>query len=299
MNRLRQWITALALSAAAASAQLSSQSKVLVVTGGHDFDANAFDGLWQSTGAKIEKRALAVGHEVFENVSDWDYDILVFYNHQNPGNSLTEKHKQNFRALLEKGVGMFVLHHSVAAYPFFPEFETMAGGKYRSSAYYQDNLSTYKIPVNINCKVNKPGDPAAAGLPAQFTVNDEIYLKMTFASDNNVVVTTDYPESDGPIAWTRKAGNSRVFTTILGNGSSIFSNASFRTLVKNGLNYVLPCGEGDTRSECPTVSLGRPRTSRKQRAPFGLLPGRGAELGEAAFGYTVDGRALPILLPGR
>ncbi len=288
-------ITALAFTAAAASAQLSPQSKVLVVTGGHDFDANAFDGMWQSTGAQVERRALAVGHEVFADISDWDYDILVFYNHQNPGNSLADKHKQNFRALLEKGVGMFVLHHSVAAYPFFPEFEAMAGGKYRSSAYYQDNLSTYKIPVNINCKVNKADDPTAAGLPASFAVNDEIYLKMTFASDNNVIVTTDYPESDGPIAWTRKAGKSRVFTTILGNGSGIFSNTSFRTLVKNGLNHVLPCEDGDTRSECPTVALGLPGPSPQSSPSFRLLPGHEAGLRAGAFGFSVDGRAARII----
>lgn len=288
-----------------ASAQLKSTSRILVVTGGHDYDATAFNALWTSFGATYTIRALAVGHEVFDNIAGWNYDILVFYNHQNPGNSLTTRHKDNFQALLDQGVGMFVLHHSVAAYPHFPAFEAMAGGKYRSAAYYSDNLSTYKIPVNINVQPAKAGHPLAQGTPASFTVNDEMYFKMTFAADNDVVFKTDYADADGPIAWSRKAGKSRVFTTILGNGSGIFSNANFRRMLKNGLDHILPCGTGDTREVCePVTSIAVPEHSR---SPGGTLQGNrpvgGAFLGSGIYfdresdarpyrPHAVDGRYL-------
>jgi type 1 glutamine amidotransferase len=245
--------------AAALMAALPAAAKVnvLIVTGGHDYDKAAFDAMWNSFAPEVEwtVRPLQYGHEVFEDVSAWPYDVLVFYNHQNPGARLTERHKANFRALLERGVGMLVLHHSVAAYPFFPEFEAMAGAKYRSSAYYKDTLSTYKIPVDIPCLLAERTHPLAEGLPASFTVQDEMYFKMAFAPDNRVLLSTTYPEADGPLAWTRTAGNSRVFTTILGNGSGIFANADFRAVVRRGLEWIEPCSEGDARPVCaPPVS---------------------------------------------
>lgn len=274
---------ALSLMAFPGSAQLTSASRILVVTGGHDYDATAFNAMWTSFGATYTIRALATGHEVFDNITGWNYDILVFYNHQNPGNNLTARHKENFQALLNQGVGMFVLHHSVAAYPHFPEFEAMSGGKYRSAAYYSDNISTYKIPVNINVLHAKANHPLAQGIPASFTVNDEMYFKMTFAADNDVVFKTDYVDADGPIAWARTAGKSRVFTTIIGNGSGIFSNVNFRRMVKNGLEHVLPCKSGDAREVCaPVVSIAYPKGGARMRiqvnpnsnALFYLLDGR-------------------------
>jgi uncharacterized protein len=282
------------------SAQLTTTSRILVVTGGHDYDVTAFNTMWTSFGATYTVRALPVGHEVFDNITGWNHDILVFYNHQNPGNSLTARHKENFQALLNQGVGMFVLHHSVAAYPHFPEFEAMAGGKYRSAAYYTDNLSTYKIPVNINVLPAKTGHPLAQGIAASFTVNDEMYFKMTFAADNDVVFKTDYVDADGPIAWSRKAGNSRVFTTILGNGSGIFSNANFRRMVKNGLDHVLPCSNGDNREVCkPVVSIATPKAPSLGVARFapshqvGFSYGR--DLDQAS--YRLDGRQRASLIP--
>ncbi len=266
-----KWLAMLAamisLEARTASAQIKPTSRILVVTGGHAYDTAAFNAMWNSFGATYTNRTLAKGHEVFETITGWNYDILVFYNHQNPGDNLTERHKENFQALLNKGVGMFVLHHSVAAYPHFPAFEAMAGGKYRSANYYSDSLSTYKIPVNINVLAARTGHPLAQGLPASYTVNDEMYFNMTFAADNDVIFKTDFAEADGPVAWSRKAGKSRVFTTILGNGSGIFSNTNFRRMVRNGLEHILPCVEGDTRDLCdPVVSI--------------AIPGRFRSLGE-------------------
>jgi type 1 glutamine amidotransferase len=250
----------LALAAVTAMGQPSSPAKVLIVTGGHDFDKNAFASLWQSTGSEVTQRALSVGHEIFETTENFPYDILVFYNHQNPGDKLTAKHQDNFRKLLDQGVGIFVLHHSVAAYPHFSDFGEMTGGRYRSANYFSDNISTWKKPVDIPCTVTDTQSPLTQSLSPSFVVNDEIYMKMTFASDNEVLVKTSYVGAEGPIAWVRKAGNSRVFTTILGDSPGSFAQPDFRALVKNGLAHIRPCGEGDTRLECGgQVSLVSPR----------------------------------------
>lgn len=297
---------ALGMMAFSAPAQLKPASRILIVTGGHDYDVTAFNAMWTGFGASYTVRPLAVGHEVFDNITGWNYDILVFYNHQNPGASLTDRHKENFRTLLKQGVGMFVLHHSVAAYPHFPDFEAMAGAKYRSSAYYRDTLSTAKIPVNVVIQAAKTGHPLAQGVIAPFTLNDEMYYKMAFAADNDVVFKTDIADADGPIAWARKAGNSRVFATIMGHGPASFNSAGFRRMVKNGLDHILPCGEGDGREVCKVVSIslpGKRHAVSEMRLKGGLVAGRYIWAGPSALStsvYSIDGREigqLPLSAP--
>lgn len=295
-------MAALALTA---PAQISPASRILIVTGGHAYDQAAFDAMWKSFGGTVTVKPLARGHEVFDDISGWNHDILVFYNHQNPGDNLSARHKENFRGLLNRGVGMFVLHHGVASYPHFPEFEAMAGCKYRSSAYYSDNLSTAQIPASIKVLTAKAGHPLAQGVAATYTVSDEMYFKMAFATDNDVVFRTDFVGGDGPVAWSRKAGNSRVFTTFLGHGAGIFSHADFRRMLKNGLDHILPCAAGDAREVCkPSAVIAAPAAPPALRAlRLGPVAGKGGAAGNGfVFGgersgglFSADGRNLRII----
>jgi type 1 glutamine amidotransferase len=239
---------------ASASARAADKARVLIVTGGHAYDTATFNAMWRSfTDVEFTVQNLTYGHEVFEDVTGWNYDVLVFYNHQDPGARLTDKHKRNYQTLIDKGVGMLVLHHGVAAYPFWPEFEALAGVRYRSSNYFQDTLSEAKEGVAITCALAETTHPLAGGMPATFTVTDEMYFKMRFATDNRVLLTTTYPASQGPVAWTRKRGNSRVFTTFLGHGTTIFASAPFRTMLSQAIAWIKPCALGDARAVCAAV----------------------------------------------
>lgn len=234
----------------------AAATRVLIVTGGHEYDTTAFNAMWNSfPEVEYTVRSQAYGHEVFENVTGWDYDVLVFYNHQNPGTRLTETHKNNYQTLIGKGVGMLVLHHAVAAYPHWPEFEALAGVKYRSASYYTDTLSEYKMPVSIPCSLAESTHPLAGAVTSSFSVSDEMYFKMRFATDNRTLLATSYAGAQGPVAWTRKRGNSRVFTTTLGHGSSIFSSAPFRKMLEQAVAWLKPCATGEARAECATAPV--------------------------------------------
>jgi uncharacterized protein len=280
----------------------AARTRVLVLTGGHAYDTAAFNAMWKSFGeAECSVRPQAYGHEVFGDVSAFPYDVLVFYNHQNPGDRMTARHKANFQALLDRGVGMFVLHHAVCAYPFFPAYEAMAGGKYRSSSYYQDSVSTFKEGVDIPCSLADAAHPLAGGLSPAFTVHDEMYFKMTYAADNRVLLATTYPGAAGPLAWTRKAGNSRVFTTALGHGGGIFSQPDFRRLVGQAVAWLEPCAAGDARPVCATLAAS-PRNAflareaawvRGAQGPW-ILRGRA---GEVSAGRRADGRLIDAFVP--
>jgi uncharacterized protein len=229
--------------------------KAVILTGGHGYDSATFNAMWRSfPDVEFTLRPQSVGHEIFTDVSRWEYDVLVFYNHQNPGAQFTKKHQDNLLSLINKGVGIFVMHHAVAAYPFWPEFEKIAGGKYRSGNYYQDTLSTFKIGVNIVCDVQRAEDPIVARLPATFAVFDEGYSRMTFAADNRLLLKTVNAYADGPLAWTRNYGNARVFTTVLGHGPdghtgpAIFADPNYRAMVHQAVQWVAPV---------PTSTAGR------------------------------------------
>jgi type 1 glutamine amidotransferase len=292
-------LLALALAGSAAEATAAAKMKVLVVTGGHAYDTAAFNAMWDGfPDVAWTRRDLQYGHEVFADTGVFPYDILVFYNHQNPGDRLTQKHKDRFQAMLDKGVGIFVFHHAIASYPFWPEFEAVAGVKYRSADFYKDSLSTYQHDQTIPCST-LAAHPYSAGLPKTFTVTDEMYFKMAFAKDNRLLLTTSYAGAEGPMAWTRVRGHSRIFTTLLGHGPGIFSQPAFRQMLINALNDIRPCASGDAREACKSTAViggpglpSRPEPSiRLIRNGPRILRSRGPEIWEAR---SVAGRLVPL-----
>lgn len=279
----------------AGPAQAAAKMKVLVVTGGHDYDTTAFNALWNGLpDVEWTHRALPFGHEVFES-PDLPFDILVFYNHQDPGARLTQRHKDNFQAMLDRGLGLFVFHHASAAYPFWPEFEAVAGVKYRSANYYTDSLSTYKHDQTIPCST-LAGHPLSTGMPKTFTVTDEMYFKMAFAVDNRLLLTTSYAGAQGPMAWTRTRKKSRIFTTLLGHGPGVFSQPPFRQMLINGLNAIRPCLAGDAREACKGVSLAPLRAYDSAPAGAALNFGNG---GMSILRPDREGHPETLSLTGR
>ena len=69
----------------------------------------------------------ATGGEVFDDITDWPYDVIVLYNFNQ---KITPKQQENFVKLLEKGVGLVILHHANAAYNNWPLFWKIAGVEY-------------------------------------------------------------------------------------------------------------------------------------------------------------------------
>ncbi len=212
-----------------------------MLTGGHDYDIEKFNAIWDSM-EKVEwtHKPQATGAEIFEDVSDWTYHVIAFYNHQNPGNNLTETHKQNFLSLLEKGVGVMVLHHSVAAYPFWPEFEKIAGVKYRSANYYSDGIISKYYFGNIPLELVDSGHPLAADMPATLSLGDELYYDMDWGQSegNEYIYKSTHELAENGISWTRTYQKSNVYTNILGNGSGIFDNVTFQKMWEKAVDYV-------------------------------------------------------------
>ena len=68
-------------------------------------------------------------------------------------------------------------------------------------------------------------------------MTDETYLMPDAAAGNHILVTTDHPRSMTTIAWTRQHGLSRVFCLQSGHDHLTWDHASFRTLLRQGIDW--------------------------------------------------------------
>lgn len=272
-------LAALAPKAATAPA-VDGKLNLLVVSGGHGYDTVQFNLMWKSyPDCNVTFKVLKVGNEIFEDVSAWNYDVLVFYNEQDPGAKFTDKQKANFLALLDKGVGMIVMHHAVASYPFWPEYEKMAGVKYTSKNFYPPGpaISIAKLYITHDLRVLDTADPIMKGIPQTLSIKDEGYRNMVFGNDNHLLLRTHSVDADTPAAWDRHFHNSRVFVTVLGHGPNksgdpnIFAEAFFKGMMHQAALWTAPCASALPSWECEVSTRGaRARANAQKDAPFYL-----------------------------
>jgi len=210
--------------------------RAAVVTGGHGFDQKAFPKLFEGHPDIVcEFKPQKDDSEVFEDVADWPYDVVVLYNMTQ---KISEKRQQNFLGLLDRGVGLVVLHHAIADFQDWPEFEKIAGTRYYLKETVVDGVThprgAWKEGVDFTIHVEDAEHPITKGL-ADFQVHDEGYRNQTYAPDNHMLLSTDSPASEKPIAWVRTYKNARVFCTVIGHGPQVFTSEPFRCVMARAI----------------------------------------------------------------
>jgi type 1 glutamine amidotransferase len=172
--------------------------KVAVITGGHGFEREPFFKMFdQMDGIHYTETPQKDHSELFEDIRGWDYDVMVFYNMTQ---NISPKRRKNFLKLLDKGIGVVALHHTMGAYQEWPEFKKIIGTKMND-----------------------------------FTIHDETYKNCWFDDENQVLLTTDHPTSDKTIGWVREHGNAKVCTIQLGHDSKAYGNNNYPRLVRRAI----------------------------------------------------------------
>lgn len=213
--------------------------RLLIVTGGHGFDRDAFFAMFDSFGG-MEWREVAhpQANDSYTPEVAETYDVLVFYD---MNQAITEEQKAAFLALLDHGKGLVVLHHALADYQAWDEFGKIAGGRYHLAPYTREGkeypASTYRHDVDISVHVADADHPVTAGLQ-DFTIHDEVYGGYSVAPTVHPLLTTDHPESSETLAWTNECGKSRVVTVQLGHDARAYENPSYRKLVRQAIQWV-------------------------------------------------------------
>lgn len=212
--------------------------KVLVVTGGHGFEESQFREMWKSL-AGIDAVLLdQKDGAAFSDVSAWPYDVIVLYNFNQ---QMPEKEGANLISLLDKGVGLVIMHHAVAAYPDWPEYRKILGGRYYLKDEEEDGVKharcTYVHDVDIEVQP-VAGHPVTEGL-AKFVINDETYKGYSVDEGNQILLTTDNEKSQKEIGWVRGYRKSRVCFVQSGHGPKAYENANFRRLVSQAITWTV------------------------------------------------------------
>jgi type 1 glutamine amidotransferase len=212
--------------------------KVVVVTGGHGFEHEPFFAIFQQCEGINYVEARQQDHsEIFEDISEWDYDVIVLYNMTQ---NISPQRQANFTKLLKRGVGLLALHHSVGAFQQWDEYRKIIGSKYLLKAEEIDDVncpaSSYKHGANLKVHVEDRRHPITQAL-SDFAIQDETYKDCWFARDNHVLLSTDHPDNDKMLAWVRKYGKARVCYIQLGHGPEAYANPNYRQLVARAIKW--------------------------------------------------------------
>lgn len=202
--------------------------RVLLVTGGHDHDVE-FYSVFDDPGIKT---VVDPHPEAFSGDIRRRADVLVLYDLVR---SIDERRRNNLRAFLESGKGLVVLHHAICSNNDWPWwYEEVVGGRYlfepmngKKSSYRHDEDQLISVTAE---------HPITKGL-GTFRIFDETYKDLWISRDVKVLLRSDNPTSDGPVAWIGPYQKSRVVYVQLGHDRNAHLNPKYQQLVTNAIQW--------------------------------------------------------------
>lgn len=261
--------------------------RVLLVTGGHPFEREPFLAMFDAIdGIEIDHVEHPGAQARLHPDRLGDIDVIVCYDM--PGVRFTRGDPPvepmtpdpavvaGFEGLLDRGVGLVLLHHSIASWPAWPRWADIVGGRFHyapgrlADVDYPD--SGYLLDVEHTVEVLAPEHPVCAGVPPMFTLRDELYLapviidpadpstvpllRTTFpleverfhSTDRTLrgrpdhrdgwshPTGTDLPGA-GLLGWARTVGASPTVYLQPGDGPSAYADPVYRRLVANAINW--------------------------------------------------------------
>jgi len=221
----------------------------VVIVGGHGYDVKDFPKLFEGYDDIVAAQpSEKEGAALFDNVDGWKYDTIVLYNFSQ---KLTDKQKENFLALLDKGVGLYIMHHAIAAYPDWPEYREILGARYYLGPVEENGAkhpaSQWKDDVDYKVHIEDPQHPITKGM-ADFEVKDETYNLYDVSPKVHLLLSTDEKTNARTLGWCHLYHKARVCYIQLGHGAKVYVNKDFRRLVAQAIRWTggqLP--EGDLK----------------------------------------------------
>jgi len=229
----------IALVAGVASPAVSAEVKplkVVILVGGHGYDKANFSKAWGGHDDIQCEVWKGKPYTVFDDIKNFKYDAILMFN---LSSGITDTQKANFQTLLKKGTGLVVWHHAMANCQNWPEFEKIAGCKYWLKAGEKEGKKIGRSGYahdRYKMHIEDTAHPITKGLK-DFEIDDESYNKQTFAKGIHVLVSTQHPKSDKPIAWTVNYKGARVFGYQAGHDAKAWTNPAHRQLLSNGIRW--------------------------------------------------------------
>jgi type 1 glutamine amidotransferase len=255
--------------------QAPDRPEVLTVTRGHAFDRNAFGemlGALPSVSCTQVEQPAAQRHFLPDEARRWDaflmYDMpgYEFQQDRSAPRLLEppEDFRRNFHNVVDRGHGFVFLHHALAAWPAWPDYGAVMGGRFRFVREDGRPDSGYRHAEAQHISAVHPGHPVLHGLEHGFDIRDELYLAEIDSQSIEPLLVTDaeltdrtvwstwnavigrrdtndgwsHPAGSGVVAWVRRHPRSRIVYIQFGDGPDAFANPSFRRLLDNALSWV-------------------------------------------------------------
>jgi hypothetical protein len=220
----------------AAAAEPNQKIRVVLTTGGHDFVRKDFFAMWDSfVGIAWREGKLEKSGEAFTTENLKDCDVLVTYD---MAQNITDEQKAAFLAFLKRGGGLVALHHSIASWQDWPDYERIVGVKYFLKPATREGKqfpkSGYQHDVDFRVHVADPKHPITEGMN-DFDIRDETYSGYLVNPKVHVLLTTDHPKSEKIIGWTREEGKARVAFIELGHDNKAYTNPSYKKIVERAV----------------------------------------------------------------
>lgn len=218
----------------------NSQIRVLVITGGHDYNKESFNAMLSDMSKYIsfEIQEFPKAYEMFSPENINKYDVLVFYH---MWQSISEEQKKVLTDCIFKGKPLVVLHHSICAFDNWEEYTHIIGGKY----FHQPSVlnekkypaSSYKHDIRFIVSVLDSNHPVTKGLK-DFEVFDETYKDFYVEPDVKPLLQTTESSSTPTIGWTKLYGKGHVVTIQIGHDTPTYENLNYRKLLLQAIGWV-------------------------------------------------------------
>ena len=249
---------------------------LLVLSGGHPYEPEPFAAMLASLeGWRVTHLLHPEAERLVGQGAAAEADALLFYDM--PGYSFaagrvvsqppSEPFRRAIKARFASGRGAVAMHHALAGWAAWPGWSELLGGRF---LYQPDSVrgeerldSGYHHDVAYDAQVVAE-HPVTAGLPAVFSVSDELYLAEVFEDDVTPLIRArhqfvaanfyssaaavagqmfsnagwDHPPGSDCIAWVKPALNASLVYLQFGDGPETYANPHVRKILANALGFV-------------------------------------------------------------
>jgi type 1 glutamine amidotransferase len=214
--------------------QAQTLMRVLIITGGHDFEREAFFDIFDNIPDVVYQELVhPEANQIFDSNLIDNFDVLIFYDMVQ---EIDDTQKAAFIKVLKEGKGLVFLHHSLVSYQEWDEFEKIIGGRYVLTNINQDS-STYRHDVDVPVKIVDKNHPITKGMD-DFVIHDEVYGNYKVLPSVQPLLQTTHPESGKIVGWTNSYAKSRIVYLQLGHDHYAYENPSYRRLIKQAAVWV-------------------------------------------------------------
>jgi len=255
-----------------------ASKRLLTVARGHPYDREAFASLF--TGLEEFDVSLAeqpAAQSCLVPAAADRYDAILCYDM--PGVDFSSgapvpgviepdpAFQEGFLTMLERGVGMVFMHHALAAWPAWPAYAEVLGGRFHyqpadlRGELWPDSGYRHKVEHTVSVLLEHP---VTEGIPDSFQITDELYLCPVFEGDVVPLLRSDFtfdsdhfysaaqavagemnsrqgwkhPSGSSLVGWVKSWGNSPIVYLQGGDDEEAMGNEYFQRLVHNAVRWV-------------------------------------------------------------